>query len=187
MMMEILEELTIHGSILIDASAAFEKIYRTWSVPPSINYWPLHVYSKLILHNLLIRTTILSLNLVLLDEKIRRVEEFYEFMKETAAHTTKRIKSLSRFASYENRWVAIGDSAVSFDSLSSQGMLTALYSAKLEHYIEDTFRKYITEKRFFYNKEQRWNDEIFGKDDTKVTLRCEVIYALLAILLHIMN
>jgi len=37
----------------------------------------------------------------------------------------------SKSASYENRWIAIGDSAVSFDPLSSQGMLTALYSAKL--------------------------------------------------------
>jgi len=97
----------------------------------------------------------------------------------------------SKSASYENRWIAIGDSAVSFDPLSSQGMLTALYSAKLgaeaiffqyfnakkarnkevtvqpleifQQYIEDTFRKYIREKRFFYNKEQRWNNEVFWK------------------------
>ncbi|RIA91397.1 hypothetical protein C1645_767545 [Glomus cerebriforme] len=142
--------------------------------------------------------------------KIRQVEEFYEFMRETTTHTTKRIsehsyrpvgkrvmcmpansESLSRFVSYENRWIAIGDSAVSFDPLSSQGMLTALYSAKLgaeaiffqyfngnktrnkevtvqpleifQQYIEDTFRKYKSEKRFFYNKEQRWNNEVFWK------------------------
>jgi len=97
----------------------------------------------------------------------------------------------SKSASYENRWIAIGDSAASFDPLSSQGMLTALYSAKLgaeaiffqyfngkktrdkeiavqpleifQQYIEDTFRKYKSEKGFFYSREQRWNDEIFWK------------------------
>ncbi|CAG8462647.1 5769_t:CDS:2 [Paraglomus occultum] len=142
--------------------------------------------------------------------KIRQAEEFYEFMRETAPHTTKRInehsycpggkrvmcmpansESLFRFASYENRWIAIGDSAVSFDPLSSQGMLTALYSAKLgaeaiffqyfngkktrnkevtvqpleifQQYIENTFHKYKSEKRFFYNKEQRWRDEVFWR------------------------
>jgi flavin-dependent dehydrogenase len=101
------------------------------------------------------------------------------------------VKFQPKSASYENRWIAIGDSAVSFDPLSSQGMLTALYSAKFgaealffqylngkkaqnkevtvqpleifQHYIENTFRKYITEKRFFYNKEQRWNNEVFWK------------------------
>jgi len=142
--------------------------------------------------------------------KIRQVEEFYEFMRETVKHITKRIiehsyrpvgkramcmpansESLSRFASHENRWIAIGDSAASFDPLSSQGMLIALYSAKLgaeaiffqyfngkknknkevavqpleiyQQYIEDTLRKYKSEKRFFYNKEQRWNNEDFWK------------------------
>jgi len=101
------------------------------------------------------------------------------------------IQLQSKSASYENRWIAIGDSAVSFDPLSSQGMLTALYSAKLgaeaiffqyfngkktrnkevtvqpleifQQYIEDTLRKYKSKKRFFYNKEQRWNNEVFWK------------------------
>lgn len=109
------------------------------------------------------------------------------FNCDTYTYVTFQPKS----ASYENRWIAIGDSAASFDPLSSQGMLTALYSAKLgaeaiffqyfnankaqnkevtvqpleifQHYIEDTFRKYIMEKRFFYNKEKRWNNEVFWK------------------------
>ncbi|RHZ59320.1 hypothetical protein Glove_364g5 [Diversispora epigaea] len=98
---------------------------------------------------------------------------------------------LSQFASYENQWMAIGDSAISFDPLSSQGMLTALYSAKLgaeaiffqyfngkeitnkenrilplevfQQYLENTFNKYMREKEFFYNKERRWNNEVFWK------------------------
>lgn len=53
------------------------------------------------------------------------------FNCDTNTYVTFQLK----LASYENRWVAIGDSAVSFDSLSSQGMLTALYSAKLGSYI----------------------------------------------------
>ncbi|CAG8496955.1 10425_t:CDS:2 [Ambispora leptoticha] len=155
-----------------------------------------------------------------INKKIRLVEEFNEFMKDTTVHTAKRISehsyrpvkkrvmcmsansaSLSQFestfklcpksASCENRWIAIGDSAASFDPLSSRGMLTALYSARLgaesiffqyfngkeiknkrkvtqpleiyQQYIENTFYRYMKEKRFFYSKEQRWNNEIFWK------------------------
>ncbi|CAG8611785.1 13863_t:CDS:2 [Funneliformis mosseae] len=167
-----------------------------------------------------------------INRKIRLVDEFDEFMKETAAHTAKYISEhlyrpigkrvicmpansarLSQFgrvpkfyhasnriniqhkldfksASYENRWIVIGDSAISFDPLSSQGMLTAMSSAKLGaeaiffqyfnggtknegkiiqplevylKYIENTFQRYVREKRFFYNKEQRWNNEMFWK------------------------
>ena len=104
----------------------------------------------------------------------------------------------SKSASYENRWIAIGDSAVSFDPLSSQGMLTALYSAKLgaeaiffqyfngkkkevtvqpleifQQYIEDTFRKYKSEKRFFIIRNKDGIMKFFGKDDTRITLRRE--------------
>src|ERR1043166_2762543 len=93
-----------------------------------------------------------------------------------------------KLASREDRWIAIGDSTISFDPLSSQGMLTALHSAKLgaeamffqyfnggnegkivqplevyQKYIESTLHKYMREKKFFYNKEQRWNNEVFWK------------------------
>ncbi|GBB94435.1 hypothetical protein RclHR1_23550002 [Rhizophagus clarus] len=98
-------------------------------------------------------------------------------------HMSVYIQIQSKPASYENRWIAIGESAASFDPLSSQGMLATLYSAKLgaeaiffqyikakktnnkevtvqpleifQQYIENTFRKYKSEKSFFYNKEQR--------------------------------
>ncbi|CAH1767251.1 3775_t:CDS:2 [Entrophospora sp. SA101] len=145
-----------------------------------------------------------------INRKIRLAEEFNEFIKETSTHIAKHISeysyrpvgkrvtcmpansaSLSQFASYENRWIAIGDSAVSFDPLSSQGMLTALNSAKFgaeaiffqyfngrktknegkqiqplevyQQYIENVLSKYMREKVFFYNKEQRWNNEVFWK------------------------
>ncbi|CAG8708263.1 6703_t:CDS:2, partial [Acaulospora morrowiae] len=112
--------------------------------------------------------------------KIRQVEEFYDFMKETAIHTTKRINDhsylpvgkrvmcmptnsecLSQFASCENRWIAIGDSAVSFDPLSSQGMLTALYSAKLG--AEAIFFQYFNSKKPRNNEVTVQPLEIFQK------------------------
>ncbi|CAI2163793.1 3473_t:CDS:2 [Funneliformis geosporum] len=136
-----------------------------------------------------------------INRKIRLVEEFNEFIKESATHVAKYINEYS-YRPILKRVIcvpansaclsqfAIGDSAISFDPLSSQGMLTAMSSAKLgaeavffqyfnggtkiegkliqplevyQKYIENTFQKYVGEKSFFYNKEQRWKNEIFWK------------------------
>ncbi|GES98855.1 NAD(P)/FAD-dependent oxidoreductase [Rhizophagus clarus] len=217
-------ELPIHGNIpsmQVAVAASFENTtIPSWS--PALSDGGTRVF-YLTSNESLFSIPVKHINK---KRKIRQVEEFCEFIKETTTHITKCIsehayhpvgkrimcmpansESLSQFAlnlhmsvyiqiqskpaSYENRWIAIGDSAASFDPLSSQGMLTALYSAKLgaeaiffqyfngkktnnkeitvqplenfQQYIENTFRKYKSEKSFFYNKEQRWNNEVFWK------------------------
>ncbi|CAG8815353.1 25207_t:CDS:2, partial [Dentiscutata erythropus] len=82
-------------------------------------------------------------------QKIRIVDEFVDFLRENSSNINeilkefdyKPIKSrvmcmaansevLSEFASIKIQWIAVGDSAISFDPLSSQGILTALYNSK---------------------------------------------------------
>jgi flavin-dependent dehydrogenase len=71
-------------------------------------------------------------------------------------------------------WLAVGDAAVSFDPLSSQGIITALESAidaaeaiadgKLSRYAEivtDRYRKYLVERAQYYAAERRWPDSEF--------------------------
>ncbi|CAG8544134.1 36392_t:CDS:2, partial [Racocetra persica] len=99
-----------------------------------------------------------------LPRKIRAVDEFVEFLRENSFNLNKILKEfdyapiknrvmcmaansemLSEFASIKNQWIAIGDSAISFDPLSSQGILTALYNSKFG--AEATFFQFFYEKR----------------------------------------
>ncbi|CAG8436803.1 6891_t:CDS:2 [Ambispora gerdemannii] len=85
-----------------------------------------------------------------LPRRIRAVDEFLDFLRENTLNIDKILKEfdympvgnrimctaansevLSEFASIENHWIAVGDSAISFDPLSSQGILTTLYNSKL--------------------------------------------------------
>lgn len=74
-------------------------------------------------------------------------------------------------------WLAVGDAAVSFDPLSSQGILIALESAidaanaiadggeaALSRYaslITERYRNYLVERAQFYGAERRWPDAPF--------------------------
>ncbi|CAG8675237.1 41358_t:CDS:2 [Gigaspora margarita] len=84
-----------------------------------------------------------------LPQRIRIVDKFCDFLRENTSYVDKILKKfdysplknrvmcmaansdmLSEFASIQNHWIAIGDSAISFDPLSSQGMLTTLFGSK---------------------------------------------------------
>lgn len=92
----------------------------------------------------------------------------------TGAETAR----LDRFAG--DGWVAVGDAALSFDPLSSQGMLTALYtglragqaldralvgdSAGIADYVsrlEQVYATYLRNRQIFYAAEPRWSGHPF--------------------------
>lgn len=93
----------------------------------------------------------------------------------TAANSTK----LNQVAG--TQWVAIGDAAISFDPLSSQGMFNAMACAmQLKHLIlqvgfgeemtnhystqiENIWRSYLQHKDIFYRQELRWRDGEFWR------------------------
>jgi flavin-dependent dehydrogenase len=74
-------------------------------------------------------------------------------------------------------WLAVGDAAVSFDPLSSQGIMIALESAldaanaiaeggdvALSQYasiVTDRYRRYLVERAQYYSAERRWPDAPF--------------------------
>nr|MDC2856308.1 tryptophan 7-halogenase [Ningiella sp. W23] len=85
------------------------------------------------------------------------------------------------------QWAALGDAALSFDPISSQGIFNAMASAmqladlmkkldivnKIEHdsqlqfkklyqqQIEQVWHRYLDHKRYFYDQEQRWPNSPF--------------------------
>lgn len=87
------------------------------------------------------------------------------------------------------QWVALGDAAISFDPLSSQGMFNAMANAlqltdlltehqiisqpnseKAQHFqkeyseqINQIWKHYLHHKRLFYNQEIRWNNSEFWR------------------------
>lgn len=83
---------------------------------------------------------------------------------------------LSRFTG--DGWLAIGDSALSFDPISSQGLFNALYTgmkavevitegASLEAYatrLETIRAAYLTHRDLYYRSEQRWPNQEFWKE-----------------------
>jgi flavin-dependent dehydrogenase len=98
-----------------------------------------------------------------------------QFHGVTAANSTK----LNQVAG--TQWVAIGDAAISFDPLSSQGMFNAMACAMQlkhlileygfgnemsEHYsnqIQSIWQSYLQHKDIFYEQEQRWKESEFWK------------------------
>jgi flavin-dependent dehydrogenase len=98
-----------------------------------------------------------------------------EFHGVTAANSTK----LNQVAGQQ--WVALGDAAISFDPLSSQGMFNAMACAmqlrelifkfgftdelqkNYSSQIETIWKHYIQHKNLFYKQEQRWHQDEFWK------------------------
>jgi len=83
---------------------------------------------------------------------------------------------LTQVAGY--RWAALGDAALSFDPLSSQGMFNAMASAmqlvdlmqtgknvalEYKRQIENIWQYYLIHKNTFYRQENRWKDSPFWK------------------------
>lgn len=86
-------------------------------------------------------------------------------------------------------WLATGDAALSFDPLSSQGILTAITSgilaanAFLEEdldgystYLDATYDAYLKNLSEYYDLEQRWPDEPFWS--RRMNLGNESIFAI---------
>jgi len=80
-----------------------------------------------------------------------------------------------------SRWAAIGDAAISFDPLSSQGMFNAMASAMqlkeligefgfsdelIKKHLQQThqiWNHYLDHKHIFYQAEKRWENTEFWK------------------------
>ena len=98
-----------------------------------------------------------------------------KFHGTVAANSTKLMQVAGQ------QWVALGDAAISFDPLSSQGMFNAMANAmqlselisqlkftiKLEKVykgqIDQVWENYIKHKHIFYQAEVRWSDSEFWK------------------------
>lgn len=98
-----------------------------------------------------------------------------EFYGVTASNSTK----LDAVAG--KQWVTIGDAAISFDPLSSQGMFNAMACAmqlkhlilqvgfgkeltdRYSHQIDHIWQSYVQHKDIFYQQELRWKESEFWK------------------------
>jgi flavin-dependent dehydrogenase len=88
---------------------------------------------------------------------------------------------LKRFCS-EEKWLAVGDSAMGVDPLSSSGISNAIksgyeggkaiyqwllgdksYSDLYEQTLDKRFNDYLAQRRYYYSIEKRWEDSIFWK------------------------
>ena len=110
-----------------------------------------------------------------ISELFREQENSITFQGTVAANSTK----LEQVAGQQ--WVALGDAALSFDPLSSQGMFNAMASAMqlqtllLHHGFTDALQKnytqqmeqiwhhYLKHKSIFYQAETRWKESTFWK------------------------
>ena len=99
----------------------------------------------------------------------------FEFQGTVAANSSKLMQVVGE------RWAAIGDAAVSFDPLSSQGMFNAMASAMqlrdlilvhgfgnavsevYQQQIDQIWNHYLGHRNSFYGAEQRWVDSPFWK------------------------
>jgi flavin-dependent dehydrogenase len=112
----------------------------------------------------------------------RRLAAFGSEITEGPQATDARTSRLERL--YGTRWLAVGDAALCFDPLSSQGLLTALYgalkagralvrelegaaaSAALEEYEEamlQVYRAFEANRLQAYRQERRWPQRLFWK------------------------
>ncbi len=105
-------------------------------------------------------------------------------IKAIAEFSTKPVSTSWSHRIQGSRWIAIGDAAMTFDPLSSQGIYTALCSAEkavdqiqaltkrsslgrdVRHsdyvdWAESQFSQYISERTKYYKMEQRWADRRF--------------------------
>jgi len=127
---------------------------------------------------------------------LRRSSNFWQEQLKASVYTKARFVSSNTssnpkpIASYSARmdsvaganWLAVGDAAMSFDPLSSQGIYKAIESGiratklihskfinkrnRLESYsnsLDNAFEKYLHLRRLYYLKEQRWPESSFWK------------------------
>jgi flavin-dependent dehydrogenase len=106
---------------------------------------------------------------------VRRLE--LEAAPRVVSANTSRLTAVAGDA-----WLAVGDAAASFDPLSSQGIETALSSARLAaqaalrrlegdadalpaypSHVRETWRRYLYERARVYEQEMRWPDAPFWK------------------------
>jgi flavin-dependent dehydrogenase len=119
----------------------------------------------------------------LLNETIHIRKRLDDFRYVTAGNPKVTSANTARLERpHGNRWLAAGDACVSFDPLSSQGILTALYSGltagrALDSYLKGdsgalsryadniaaVFDAYLTNHSLFYGYEQRWPRSPFWK------------------------
>lgn len=98
-----------------------------------------------------------------------------EFQGTTAANSSKLTQVAGK------QWAAIGDAAISFDPLSSQGMFNAMASAmqlkrlisefgfgtevsvRYEQQVKQIWDHYLKHRNLFYGAETRWNHEFWTR------------------------
>jgi flavin-dependent dehydrogenase len=97
-----------------------------------------------------------------------------EAMPRVASASTSRLSSV-----VGPDWLAVGDAAVSFDPLSSQGIITALEEAieaadaiadgsgeaisRYASIVSRRYRDYLVERARYYGAERRWPDAPFWR------------------------
>ena len=122
--------------------------------------------------------------------------DFWQEQLNSSVHTKARFVSSNTIsnpkpvASYTSRiypvagtnWLAVGDAAMSFDPLSSQGIYKAMESGisaaksihgkfinrrnTFESYsrsVDEAFEKYLSLRKLYYLKEQRWSESCFWR------------------------
>ncbi|NHN27734.1 dehydrogenase [Flavobacterium jejuense] len=147
-------------------------------VPRNKRVVAFHTDADLVAKNEL-KTTVSFLKLAeenpVISELLQEQKGTISFQGTVAANSTK----LEQVAGQQ--WVALGDAALSFDPLSSQGMFNAMASAMqlrvlLLHYgftealqknytqqMEQIWHHYLKHKSIFYQAETRWKERAFWK------------------------
>jgi flavin-dependent dehydrogenase len=79
-------------------------------------------------------------------------------------------------------WLAVGDASVTYDPLSSQGILSAINNSiivadripkssskkdfdEYDKKIKSDFCSYLTKRNYYYNLEKRWGNKPFWKEN----------------------
>ncbi|WP_017327519.1 tryptophan 7-halogenase [Synechococcus sp. PCC 7336] len=119
--------------------------------------------------------------LQLCDRTIHLKQKLAEFEYAIATKPQGTEAGSSRLQCFHGEgWMAVGDAAMSFDPLSSQGIYTAMYGgvkaarawlawqggdrAALDHYdaaLSEVYRQYLRHRLHYYQMEQRWQASAF--------------------------
>jgi flavin-dependent dehydrogenase len=109
-----------------------------------------------------------------LARKTTHVSKKLTVLREEPRTADARSSRLVRF--HGEGWIAAGDAAMSFDPLSSQGIVAALHAgtraaqailndtlAEYEATLDAIYTRYLTNRDTYYAAEQRWPDSPFWK------------------------
>ena len=100
------------------------------------------------------------------------------------SNSTRLVKVIGEY------WLAVGDTAATYDPLSSKGILNAIVdgidcSSIIKHYLEGNFcpfeeynqrmiarfDSYLKKRVFYYNLEKRWkNSDFWTKNQTRTNV-----------------